>query len=246
MCNHDIYGGGGQDDPNNPNTTPDGEPRTVNGMFATKAAIAYAKAHYPTGKVFLHGGSAGSAGTFNVAWSMEAEGVPPAGAIADSGQVNTQWEFAAYEQGVCADGGRTPAQLGAIAARLHPSLTRPANEPDLLIARGDLSVPFLHVWSRNDPNVCGSTPMTCPRRDGSTVTLSAADCAHENMRVAIASLGAGSKSRNMRLCVSPADNPGSCETHVVSNKNGTNTDPGEPADYNTAIMDWVHARLGDP
>jgi hypothetical protein len=75
MCNHDIYGGGDQEDPNNPNTTPDGKPRTVNGMFATKAAIAYAKQHYPTGKVILHGGSAGSAGVFNVAWSMQAEGV---------------------------------------------------------------------------------------------------------------------------------------------------------------------------
>jgi hypothetical protein len=102
------------------------------------------------------------------------------------------------------------------------------------------------VWSRADPNVCGDTPMTCPVRDGSTKTLGSADCAHENMRIAIASLGAGAKSRNMRLCVSPADAPGSCATHVVSNKDGTNTDPAEPANYNAAIMDWVHARLGDP
>ena len=243
MCNHDIYGGGDQADPNNPNTTPDGKPRTVNGLFATKAAIAYAKAHYPTGKVFLHGGSAGSAGVYNVAWSMQAEGVPPAGAIADSGSVNRQWEVARAQQGICGDDGRA---IDAIAARLHPSLTRPKNQPDLLIARGDLTVPILHTWSRADPNVCGDTPMTCTLADGSTTTMGSADCSHELIRDAIAGLGAGSKFRNLRLCVSPADAPGSCATHVVSNKDGTNTDPAEPADYNAAILAWVHSRLGDP
>jgi hypothetical protein len=50
----------------------------------------------------------------------------------------------------------------------------------------------------------------------------------------------------MRLCVSPAEAPGSCATHVVTNKDGTNTDPAQPANYNAAIMDWAHARLGDP
>jgi hypothetical protein len=33
---------------------------------------------------------------------------------------------------------------------------------------------------------------------------------------------------------------------VVTNKDTPNTDPAEPADYNAAILDWVHARLGDP
>ena len=98
MCNHDIYSGGDQTDPNNPNTTPDGEPRTVNGLFATKAAIAFAKEQYPTGKVILHGTSAGSAGVYYVAYGMQEEGVSPAGAIADSGSVNRQWEIARAEQ----------------------------------------------------------------------------------------------------------------------------------------------------
>jgi hypothetical protein len=34
--------------------------------------------------------------------------------------------------------------------------------------------------------------------------------------------------------------------HVVTSISGTNTDPAFPADYNAAIMAWVHARLGDP
>ena len=46
-CNHDIYAGGDQPDPYNPNTTPDGKPRTMNGMFATKAAIAVRQAALP-------------------------------------------------------------------------------------------------------------------------------------------------------------------------------------------------------
>ena len=58
MCDHDIYSGGDQPDPNNPNTTPDGKPRTVNGLFATKAAIQLALKKLPTSKFFLHGTSA--------------------------------------------------------------------------------------------------------------------------------------------------------------------------------------------
>jgi hypothetical protein len=35
--------------------------------------------------------------------------------------------------------------------------------------------------------------------------------------------------------------------HVVSNKSGlTNTDPASPADFQTAMMDWLRLRLADP
>ena len=246
MCNHDIYSGGDQPDPNNPNTLPDGSGRTVNGLFATKAAIQFARAKYPTGKFFLHGGSAGSAGALSVAWGLEAQGIPPAGAVVDSGVVNVEWENARFEQGTCPDKARPPAVLAAVQARTQFQLAKIENEPDKLVSRGNLTVPLLHTWSRADPNVCGATPMSCPLRDGSSVPMGAADCAHEPLRAAIAGLGPGSKSRNLRVCVSPASAPGSCATHVVTNKNGTNTDPAEPADYNGAILDWVHARLGDP
>jgi hypothetical protein len=246
MCNHDIYSGGDQPDPNNPNTLPDGSGRTVNGLFATKAAIQFARAKYPTGKFFLHGGSAGSAGALSVAWGLQAQGIPPAGAVVDSGVVNVEWEKARFEQGTCPDQARPPGALAAIQARTQFQLADIKNEPDKLVSRGDLTVPLLHTWSRADPNVCGATPMSCPLRDGTAVTLGAADCVHEPLRAAIAGLGPGSKSRNLRVCVSPASAPGSCATHVVTNKNGTNTDPAEAADYNGAILDWVHARLGDP
>jgi hypothetical protein len=246
MCNHDIYSGGDQPDPNNPNTLPDGSGRTVNGLFATKAAIQFARAKYPTGKFFLHGTSAGSAGALSVSWGLQAQSIPPAGAVVDSGVVNLEWEQARFEQGTCTGQARPPGALAAIQARMQFQLADPKNEPDKLVSRGELTVPLLHTWSRADPNVCGATPMTCPLRDGTTAPMGAADCVHEPLRAAIAGLGPGSKSRNLRVCVSPDTAPGSCATHVVTNKDTPNTDPAEPADYNAAILDWVHSRLGDP
>ena len=108
MCNHDIYSGGDTPDPNNPNTLPDGSPRTVNGLFATKAAIQFTLAKYPTSKFFLHGTSAGSAGALSVSWGLQAQRIPPAGSVVDSGVVNGEWEQAQFDQGTCADGGRSP------------------------------------------------------------------------------------------------------------------------------------------
>jgi hypothetical protein len=244
MCNHDIYSGGDQPDPNNPNTLPDGSGRTVNGLFATKAAVQFARAKDPTSKFFLHGGSAGSAGALSVAYGLEKQGLPPAGAVVDSGVVNVEWENARFDQGTCPDKARSPALLAAVQARTQFQLADIKNEPDKLVSRGELTVPLLHTWSRADPNVCGATPMSCPLRDGSSVPMGTADCAHEPLRAAIAGLGPSSKSRNLRLCVTPAGGA-ACATHVVTNKNGTNTDPAEPADYNGAILDWVHTRLGD-
>jgi hypothetical protein len=88
--------------------------------------------------------------------------------------------------------------------------------------------------------------MQCPLRDGSVATLGAGDCHHEPMRRAIDSLGPGSKSVNMRLCASKPENPGTCTVHTPTNNDDlVNTDPAWPADYNTAAMDWVRARLAD-
>jgi hypothetical protein len=237
MCNHDIYAGGDQPDPNNPNTLPDGTGRTVNGLFATKAAIQYARSRYPTSKFFLHGTSAGSAGSLGLSWGLQEQGIPPAGTIADSGVVNVEWEVAAAQQNVCSDGApRTPEALAAIRARSHFQLADANNQPDRLVSRGALRVPIVHTWSSADSNVCGAAQMACPLRDGTTRTMNAADCVHEPLRAAIAGLGAGSRSMNLRLCISPGDAPGSCTTHVVTSRNGL---------HNAVIQSWVHARLAD-
>ncbi|QXC60702.1 hypothetical protein KSP35_20645 [Aquihabitans sp. G128] len=77
MCDHDIYGGADIPDPNNPGTIPGGGPRTVNGLYATKAAVQFTLGAYPTSDYFLHGGSAGSYGSYHVAWSLQEQGIPP-------------------------------------------------------------------------------------------------------------------------------------------------------------------------
>ena len=63
-CSHDVYAASTRPIRTTRTPTPDGKPRTTNGILATKAAIQFAQEHYPTTKTFLHGGSAGSAGTF--------------------------------------------------------------------------------------------------------------------------------------------------------------------------------------
>jgi hypothetical protein len=49
----------------------------------------------------------------------------------------------------------------------------------------------------------------------------------------------------MRLCASLPDKPGTCSVHTPTNNELLNTDPAWPADYNTAAIDWVDARLAD-
>jgi hypothetical protein len=247
MCSHDLYGGNNSADPHNPNLTPDGQPRTTNGLVSTKAAIQFTQAQLPTTKFFLHGTSAGGAGTFAVALGLQQQGIPPAGLISDSGVIDQQWEAAANAQGTC-DGfpsDHTPDAIAGIAGRVDPAVADPADQPDQLVANGQLTVPVMHVWNHADVNSCGDTPMTCPLLDGSTTTMGAADCRHELLRAAIAGSGAGSRSANLAVCVTPAGGP-ACSVHVVTTrKNGVNTDPAAPADYQSAVLTWVRARLSD-
>ena len=61
----------------------------------------------------------------------------------------------------------------------------------------------------------------------------------------LAAQGASSRSKNLPVCV---DNHGTpdCSLHVVTSRiHLTNTDPASPADYLSAIMTWVDARLTD-
>ena len=243
-CSHDIYSGVNTTDPNNPNTTPEGKPRRTNGALATKAAIQFAHSQYPTTKTFLHGGSAGSVGTFSVAWSMQLQGIAPAGLVADASVVNREAMLAAYEQGVCTDKNDS-ARAAAIAARVHPDLANPNNSTDRLVSTGRLTVPIMHVWNHGDKNTCGAAPVACPLRDGSQLTLGITDCIHEPLRAAIAAQGPVSRSANLPVCVDNDPIP-DCSVHVVTPKAGlVNTDPASPADYVGAVMTWVRARLAD-
>jgi hypothetical protein len=245
-ADHDIYSGEEPPDLNNPNCQPDGSGRSTNGLFATKAAIEYATAKLPTSKTFLHGTSAGSFGAFSVAYSLERQGARLAVAVGDSRRAQHRVARGSAAQQVCS-GVRPQAVLDAVGARLHPDLTNRDNQPDKLVRRGALTVPLMHVWSRGDNNQCGETPMSCPMRDGATRTLGSVDCHHEQLRAAIAAEEPSSRSRNLRLCVSPpGGRQGSCPKHSPTTDDLTNTDPAEAADDNGGDHDLGPRPRGGP
>lgn len=246
MCDHDIYAGGDQPDPNNFNVTPDGRRRTTNGLFATKAAIEFVQNRYPTSRIFLHGTSAGSFGSWGLAWSLQLEDRPVAGFVADSGVANFQYEIDQNASGgSCARGAEA---LAAVGARIHPDLANQANQPDQLISRGELTAPVFNVWSRDDGNSCGTDQIPCTMPDGTVQVMGAMECKMDPISRAIAGLPESSNSVNAKLCVrTQSGPPGSCGRHVVTSPSDfPNTDPAFPADYNGEIMSWVRDRLGDP
>ena len=244
-CNRDLYSGTGQVDPNNPNKNDDGQARTTNGLLSTKAAIAFVEKAYPTGKYFIAGGSAGSAGSYYAAWAMQRSGNPPAGVVGDASVVNVEQGEAAFSQGACTTSHYAPSQTAVITKRVDPELADPANEADKLVSSGRLTVPLLHIWNHGDVNTCGAVPVQCPLRDGTTVTMGNTDCNHAPLAAAITAQGPNSRSRNLPVCVD-ADATPDCSLHVVTPKAGlTNTDPASPSDYNAAAMAWIDARLLD-
>ena len=91
-------------------------------------------------------------------------------------------------------------------------------------------MPILHAWSLGDLNVCGTSPMECILRDGTTVTMGSADCVHEPLRDAIDDLGPTSRSMNLRVCVDNPSLPDACDAHGVTTFGGapTPTRPGPP------------------
>jgi hypothetical protein len=242
MCSHDAYGGMNTADPHNPNRTPGGQLRPTTGLIATKSAIAFAKAEYPSDDVFLHGTSAGSVGTYHVAWSLQLQGDPPTGVVADASILNQEQFQASYAQSVCTTAAEYGVKAGLL-ARIHPEVADPDNQPDRLVSRGELTVPLMHVWNKGDTNTCSDTTMSCPV-NGGTVTLGSTTCIHRPMTLAIAALGSASRSRNLPLCVEGTSSI-ACDKHVVTMIDGTNTLVGSPADYNQAIWDWVQLRRAD-
>ena len=216
MCNRDLYSGGGLVDPNNPNKLANGSARTTNGLFATKAAIQFTRNRFATTKHFVQGGSAGSIGAYSVAWSLQQQGLAPAGIVADSFVLNQEWGQAVQSQGVpCPTAELAIANMTAIKALLHPDIGDIANATDKLVAEGRFTVPIAQVWSHGDPWGCGSTPMVCPLRDGTTVVLGGTDCMNEPLRRVIAAQGPSSRSLSLSLCVDAG-----CSRHVLTSSAG--------------------------
>ncbi|WP_426572050.1 hypothetical protein [Aquihabitans sp. McL0605] len=250
MCSHDVYSGNNTPDPHNPNTTPDGKLRPTTGLAATKAAVQYATAKYPTSAYFLNGTSAGGAGSFSVGWALQQQGLPPTGIISDSGVINQEWELYVAAHGISGSTGcgkATDDRGDGVLGRIDPEIGDIDNEPDRLVATGRLTVPVLHVWNRNDQNSCGNVQIPCPMHDGTTVTMGASECRHGPIRNAILAQGPSSRSKDMEVCVEGGDASVPCDRHVVTAGVLTNSDTthGVPADFTTAIMDWVRARMAD-
>jgi hypothetical protein len=247
MCDHDFYGGSGAIDPNNPNRQPNGDAITTNGLLATEDAIQFIRAAFATSKYFLFGGSAGSIGTYGLAWSLQFKGIAPAGIVADSSILNQEWAQAMVAQDVpCPVIASMLGHVTEIQARLDPQIADIANEPDRLVSSGRLTVPIMQIWSHGDPYGCQAAPVACPLRDGSTAALGAMDCMNEPLRIVIAAQGPSSRSKSLGLCVTVAGYaPGLCNYHMVTRIAGTNTDPSSPADYNATVMAWIRQRLAD-
>ena len=122
-CSHDIYAGVNSTDPNNPNKDAAGHPRTTNGVLEVKAAVQFVQQTYPTSKFVLYGGSAGSAGTFGVAWAMQQGLNAPAGIVADASIVNQEAAAAANAAGIDCGTGNT--DLDAISTAREAGAPRP-------------------------------------------------------------------------------------------------------------------------
>jgi len=243
MCSHDLYAGMNSPDPYNPNTTPDGKKRPTTGLISTKSAIQFARDTYPTDDLFLHGGSAGSAGTIHTAWALQQQGIAPDGIVPDASVVNQAYEAAAAEQGVCSSPEEGSLE-NLLMIRVHPDLAKPENQPHELVERGALTVPIAHVWNKGDTSTCGETPMECPVGT-TTVTLGATECQHRELTLAIEAQGLTSRSENFALCVEGKDTTTACDRHVVTTINAVSTLPGGVTDYNSAIWSWVQERRVD-
>lgn len=250
MCSHDVYGGNDGYDPYNPNRVDGGRRRPTTGLTATKAAVQHTTAAYPTDDTFLHGTSAGGVGVPHVAWALQRQGIPPAGIISDAGILNQDWQRWVAENGI--PGGSAGCEKATedrgfgLLGRIDREVGDPANEPHDLVASGRLTVPVAHVWNINDQNQCGDTPIPCPLPDGTTRTMGVADCNHEPLRIAIDALPAGTPSINVRVCVEGGDATLPCDRHVVTTRAANvNTDPGQPADFQAALLAWVRDRLAD-
>jgi hypothetical protein len=231
MCDHDLYSGVGDVDPNNPNSPDEnGLERATDGLYATMAALSFAKERLHANAVFLHGTSAGAIGAFSLAYALERRDILVDGSVLDAHILSKGWSD-------IVDAGCTDYDFWAIAERIG-ALLEPQYYPEKLVADGLVSTPLLHVWSRGDEACCGMSVY-----DASSTTC---EHHHNNMRQAIDVLPSTNSSLNMELCV---NNPATAEALACDMHSATKIDfempslPGNQddngSDYNAAIVTWI-------
>lgn len=254
MCSHDTYAGNYTLDPGNDTIYQGQQGVPTTGLAATVAAINWVKANYTTTEVVLHGGSAGSVGTFHVGYWMQENGQAPAAMVADSAVINTLWQNEQNNIGpVLPDNSenrcyRSPEAMERIPGRWDPLFQTEDDQAHLRISSGQLTVPVMHVWSTNDFNQCGSRSMDCPLPGGAFEVMGSAECNNQPIRDAIVAQN-DERFVDFEVCV---DRPGqnyseNCDWHVPTQTDGvpnTYANPGEPErDYNGVILGWVEARV---
>ncbi|RMF25698.1 MAG: hypothetical protein D6760_00365 [Deltaproteobacteria bacterium] len=250
LCDHDVYSGVGIPEPNNPNSPDEnGKTRAADGLLATKAAIAFTRRHVVTSHTFLHGTSAGSVGSFSVAYSFDREGIVLSGIVSDSH--------------VLGRGTSDNADLGCMPFTYDRTLLIPKigplasadYYPEDIVAAGQMRVPVYHLWNTGDPACCGSALQTYTDPFGGTYTEPG--CLHEHgpYRDAITANPPGGSGRSVtrEVCVNDigTTTPGACNLHTPTKFTYTRaTPPGDQltggGDYNQDIIDWVSQRLTEP
>ncbi len=249
LCDHDVYSGVGVPDLNNPNSPDEnGQTRAADGLLATKAAIAFTRNRVATSNVFLHGTSAGSIGSFGVAYSFEREGILLSGIVSDS-----------HVMGPGIDDNADlfcmpfPYDRALLIPKIGPLATS-ALYPEDIVAAGLISVPIYHLWNTGDPACCGSVLQNYTDAQGNPFTEPG--CAHEHTpyRDAITANppGGAGRSVSVEVCVNDlgTTTPGACNVHSPSKYPYTRATPiGDQlsggGDYNQAIVDWVDQRMAD-
>ena len=161
MCDHDLYSGMGNPYPNNPNWP--GTPDTVDGLLATMAAIDFTVngngqlPGYPTGLVFVHGTSAGSAGAYSVSHAFARNGVKLNGALLDAYLVSERTS-AVMGKG-CTPSEDSDANFDGqgVIDKIGPFVSEAGLflETTLL---GPFAIPYMDMISTGDEYCCGDHP----------------------------------------------------------------------------------------
>lgn len=247
MCSHDTYAGNNSFDPGNDTAYKGRVGVPTTGLSSTLAAIDFVRLNYATNDVVLHGGSAGSVGTFHVGYWMQVHGDAPTAIIADSAVLNAEWQRA--QPAALPDGSpnkcyRSPEEQAGIVGRWDPLFQTPDDQGHRRIELNQLTVPVMHVWDTNDFNQCGGRPMQCPLPDGSVIAMGSAQCNNRPIHDAIEALPASRSSRDFEVCVDKpgAQAPEDCDWHVPTQTDGVNTyaPAGSPdRDYNGVILQWA-------
>ncbi len=162
MCDHDLHSGMGTPYPNNPNWP--GTPDTVDGLLATMAAIDFT-AHgngklpgYPTGMVFVHGTSAGSAGAYSVSHAFARNGIKLNGALLDAYVISERTAAVMGKGCTPSEDSDSNFEAQGVIDKVGAFVT----DSPLFLENNlssEFSIPYMDMISTGDEYCCGDHPV---------------------------------------------------------------------------------------